>query len=315
MQNSAIAVAGRGLDLNDSFGNLGPFTTDATAILRDPQRAEPLAAGPGPRHRHGLRGALGPRPGARRRDRQLEHDLRGARLARRGAGRDDPDLPDLQRGVAPDAQPARRVRRRHRAAGRQPEAGRRRPDADLRRRCSASRPTCGACSSTSARCSTSRATGLPALRRTLGELRPCWRRSTRSSPTSTRSSATSTTTSNNVSDYLINPPPGLAGTLAPQPGQPSPRHTLRQISYLSHREPLDPPGAPRDQPRQRLPGTARHQQPRLGEGRHLPQLRLRTRRGEIGRKEATPSKAACFVASDFPARFGGGRAPNIYADP
>ena len=33
MQNSAIAVEGRGLDLS-SFGNLGPFTTDATAILR-----------------------------------------------------------------------------------------------------------------------------------------------------------------------------------------------------------------------------------------------------------------------------------------
>jgi phospholipid/cholesterol/gamma-HCH transport system substrate-binding protein len=34
MQNSAIAVKGRGLDLNDAFGNLGPFTTDATVILR-----------------------------------------------------------------------------------------------------------------------------------------------------------------------------------------------------------------------------------------------------------------------------------------
>jgi virulence factor Mce-like protein len=34
MQNSAIAVDGRGLDLNDAFGNLAPFTSDATVILR-----------------------------------------------------------------------------------------------------------------------------------------------------------------------------------------------------------------------------------------------------------------------------------------
>ena len=34
MQNSAVAVHGRSLDLNDAFGNLGPFTTDATNVLR-----------------------------------------------------------------------------------------------------------------------------------------------------------------------------------------------------------------------------------------------------------------------------------------
>jgi phospholipid/cholesterol/gamma-HCH transport system substrate-binding protein len=33
MQNSAIAVNGRGLDLSDAFGNLGPFATDASDVL------------------------------------------------------------------------------------------------------------------------------------------------------------------------------------------------------------------------------------------------------------------------------------------
>jgi phospholipid/cholesterol/gamma-HCH transport system substrate-binding protein len=33
MQNSALAVNGRGLDLNDAFGNLGPFATDASDVL------------------------------------------------------------------------------------------------------------------------------------------------------------------------------------------------------------------------------------------------------------------------------------------
>jgi phospholipid/cholesterol/gamma-HCH transport system substrate-binding protein len=33
MQNSGVAVNGRGQDLSDAFGNLGPFTTDATTVL------------------------------------------------------------------------------------------------------------------------------------------------------------------------------------------------------------------------------------------------------------------------------------------
>jgi phospholipid/cholesterol/gamma-HCH transport system substrate-binding protein len=33
MQNSGIAINGRGLDLNDAFGNLGPFASDASDVL------------------------------------------------------------------------------------------------------------------------------------------------------------------------------------------------------------------------------------------------------------------------------------------
>src|SRR3954452_13320532 len=33
MQNGALAVNGRGLDLNDAFGNLGPFASDASDVL------------------------------------------------------------------------------------------------------------------------------------------------------------------------------------------------------------------------------------------------------------------------------------------
>jgi ABC-type transporter Mla subunit MlaD len=33
MQNSGVAVNGRGLDLNDAFGNLGPFASDASDVL------------------------------------------------------------------------------------------------------------------------------------------------------------------------------------------------------------------------------------------------------------------------------------------
>jgi phospholipid/cholesterol/gamma-HCH transport system substrate-binding protein len=40
MKNSAIAVNGRGLDLSDSFGNLGPFITDASEITETLRRQD-----------------------------------------------------------------------------------------------------------------------------------------------------------------------------------------------------------------------------------------------------------------------------------
>ena len=49
MQNSAIAVHGRGLDLSDAFGNLGPFTSDASDMLGS-SASGTVAAGAGARH-------------------------------------------------------------------------------------------------------------------------------------------------------------------------------------------------------------------------------------------------------------------------
>ncbi len=37
----------------------------------------------------------------------------------------------------------------------------------------------------------------------------------------------------NVTDFLSNPPVGLAGQLPPQPGQPAPRHALKQLGYIT----------------------------------------------------------------------------------
>jgi phospholipid/cholesterol/gamma-HCH transport system substrate-binding protein len=40
MQNAGIAINGRGLDLSDAFGNLGPFATDASDVLGTLRRQE-----------------------------------------------------------------------------------------------------------------------------------------------------------------------------------------------------------------------------------------------------------------------------------
>ena len=55
-QNAAVAVDGRGLDLNDALGNLGPFLTDASDVV-DILGRQTGARGSGPRHRDGVRGA------------------------------------------------------------------------------------------------------------------------------------------------------------------------------------------------------------------------------------------------------------------
>ena len=45
MKNSGIAVDGRGLDLNDAFGNVGPFSEDASDVLATLRRQEEALRG------------------------------------------------------------------------------------------------------------------------------------------------------------------------------------------------------------------------------------------------------------------------------
>ena len=84
MQNSAIAVNGRGLDLNDAFGNLGPFASDASDVLgtlrQQEQSLRTLVHDTG----DVFAALTDARPGARRRDRRSEPDVRRARLAEPG---------------------------------------------------------------------------------------------------------------------------------------------------------------------------------------------------------------------------------------
>ena len=69
--NAATAIDGRGIDLNDSFGNLGPFLTDASEIIDLLGRQKRCAEGAGARHRRDVRGPDRARPGARRGDHRL----------------------------------------------------------------------------------------------------------------------------------------------------------------------------------------------------------------------------------------------------
>lgn len=313
MQNAAIAVRGRGLDLNDSFGNLGPFTTDATNILRilDSQSRslqslvrdtgtvfEALSARDGD-----LADAITTSNASFRalasRDRALaetiqifptfneETRLTLNRLAEFALDT-EPLVEDLK-PVADDLSPTFQAVQRL--------------SPNLRRLFVNLGPLLDVSKD-----------GLPALRRTLNQLRPVLAALdpflANLNPIIRYTNAYKT----NVSDFISGPPGGLAGTLEPVPGQPAPRHTLRQLSYLSTES---------------LTVHPTRLETNRGNG-YLQPLALTTfaaasggifpnfdckPSGEIPASAATTEKAPCFVADDFPSKFGGGRAPNVYADP
>jgi phospholipid/cholesterol/gamma-HCH transport system substrate-binding protein len=125
-----------------------------------------------------------------------------------------------------------------------------------------------------------------------------------------------------VTDFLSAPPASLAGTLQRRAGQPAPRHALRQLGYVT-------------------PETLSIYQERLptnrGNGYVRPLERI-NRSGRFGRNIGLPSFdcrntgqgqrvpgdglsppvgppfASCYLPRDFPGRFGGERAPRVRKD-
>jgi phospholipid/cholesterol/gamma-HCH transport system substrate-binding protein len=315
MQNSAIAVKGRGLDLNDAFGNLGPFTSDGTdilTILHHQQRSlkglvrdtgqvfESLSARDGElagaiQNSNTTFGAIASR------DRALadvihifptfneQTRLTLNRLAT-FANNTEPLVRDLK-PVASDLTPTfQKVRSL---------------SPHLRGLFIHLKPLLRASG-----------TGLPALSKTLRELRPVLAALdpflANLNPVIRYTNAYKT----NVGDFLTGPPAALAGTLAPVSGQPSPRHTLRQLGYTSAES---------------LAFYPQRQATNRGNG-YLQPLAINgfdsashgifpnwdcnnTGVGEIPASAATASNAPCFVAPNFPSEFGGKHGPQVFADP
>ncbi len=313
MQNAAIAVEDRGQDLNDAFGNLGPFTSDATdllAILRHQDRAlqglvrdtgtvfESISA-----RDQDLTGAIvnsNTTFGAiASRDRALaevihifptfneQTRLTLNRLAE-FAGDTRPLVRDLK-PVASDLTPTfQKVRQL---------------SPHLRGLFIHLKPLLRASD-----------TGLPALRNTLRELRPVLAALdpflANLNPIIRYTNAYRT----NVADFMTNPDSALAGTLAPTPGQPAPRHTLRQLSYLSEES---------------LSIYPERLETNRGNG-YLQPLAINSfdaathgisasfdcdNSGEIPASGADPATAPCWVAPNQPPEFGGKRAPQVFSDP
>src|SRR5436190_8624952 len=121
-----------------------------------------------------------------------------------------------------------------------------------------------------------------------------------------------------ITGFLTGPPAALGDTLAlstNKPNLPAPLHALRQLSYLSPESLSVYPtrvstnrGNGYPQPN----GLAGYQAVKHG---IFPNFDCKPSGGEVDNHPPQQSNANCFVAPNFPNEFGGGQAPNLYAEP
>ncbi|MEK6277730.1 MAG: MlaD family protein [Actinomycetota bacterium] len=313
MQNSGVAVEGRGLDLNDAFGNLGPFTTDATAVLTILRRQQ--------RSLQGLVRDTGQVfESLSARDAELAGAITGSNATFGALASRDAALAEAIR-IFPTFNEETRLtlnRLADFADNTQPLVTDLKPVADDLS------PTLNSIRKLSPHLKrlfidlgplvTASKTGLPALRKLLRELRPVLAALdpflANLNPIVRYTNAYSA----NVGDFLASPPAALAGSLSPVAGQPSPRHTLRQLSYTSTESlTLNPTRLSTNRGNGYLQPLALTS-PAATAGGIFPNFDCKPS-GPIPESAATVARAPCFVAPKFSSTFGGGQAPQVFADP
>ena len=121
-----------------------------------------------------------------------------------------------------------------------------------------------------------------------------------------------------ITGFLTGVPAAASDQLAlstTKPNQPAPLHALRQLSYTSeeslavHPERLETNrgnGYPQPNALTAYPAVVHE---------IFPNFDCKPSGGEVNDHPADPANANCFVARNFPNEFGGGQAPNLYADP
>ena len=345
-QNAALAINGRGVDLNDSFGNLGPFVTDASEIVdvlgRQKEALKGLVRDTGTVF-DALSASDQALAGAIQGSDNTFDALASEEQALAGRVPDPADVPARDAG---DPRAPRQLPGEHQAADPRPDPGRARPQPDAARRSASSRRTCATCSSTSTSSQVASIDGFPALRDVLDGLRPVL---------------------DQLDPFLANLNPVLRylefqkGTVAdfldgterralgPVPGRRGrPGAAPRAAPARLHRpgDALDLAQPPADQPRQRLParpdalvsysaaqngifpnfdckntdyspGAAANAQP-TDEEEILPGQSVEG--VNSGKPPGVETGfAPCFVQGDFPGvkgdDFGSGRFPSLFADP
>jgi phospholipid/cholesterol/gamma-HCH transport system substrate-binding protein len=121
-----------------------------------------------------------------------------------------------------------------------------------------------------------------------------------------------------ITGFLTGPPAALSHSLrlsTTKPGQPAPLHSLRQLGYVSEESLSIHPT--------RLPTNRGNGYPQpnslagYSSARHgiFPNFDCIPSGGPKNEHPPDPADANCFIAPNFPNEFGGGQAPNLYADP
>ena len=337
-QNAAVAVDGRGLDLNDSFGNLGPFVTDASEILAA-LRNQKVALRGLVRDTGTVFTALSER------DQELAGAIVGAEGTFGALADADQALTESFR-ILPTFQVETRAtleRLDQFQADTRPLVRKLLPVAnDIS-------PTLESVRELSPHLENlfrdldplidEAETGLPALRDFLGPegLRPVLDALDPFLANLNPAVAMLLDYRKTVTDFLATPGVALANSLYTQPGQPAARHYLKQLTYTSSEGLSVWPnrlatnrgnGYP---PPNQVPAIAARSGifpnfdcknldfTAIGAGDPdedpLPNGQTPSDPAINGGNPPGQTFAPCIIAKDFPASQGGGQAPNLYADP
>ncbi len=338
-QNLAVAGKGRGLDLSDAFGNIGPFAGDATDLIETLNRQEQALST--------LVNETGTVFSAlTERDRQLTGLIEGNERTFGALADRDEQLAEAIKIFPTFNREAEKTLRRVEdfSVNAQPLARDLKPVArnltptlrDVRRLA----PHAKRLFSNLDPLITSSERGLPALRGVLREARPAL---SSLDPFLANLNPIIRYTgmySGNVTDFLSDPETTQVGTLTPLGSQPSARHVFRQISYISPESlSIYPTRLATNRGNAYLPpnvlGTTISQEIRfpshdcdntgatggLGAGQvtKSPPSTPPQSPGifplSITPTPGVQAMAACVLPPPFPAEFGGGIEPRILADP
>jgi phospholipid/cholesterol/gamma-HCH transport system substrate-binding protein len=317
--NAAVAITDRGLDLNDSLGNLGPFLTDASDVVGILERQKAALKGL-------VRDTGTVFEALTARDQELAGLITGSHNTFEALASEDEALAEtfqilptferesrltferldeFQADTTPlveDLIPVARELSPTLESVRELSPNLRSLFVDLDDLNKSSRK------------------GLPALRDFLGGLRPVLDRLDPFLANLNPAIDYLRFYRDELVAFISGPPGGIAGNLPNLPGQPAPRHVLRQVGYISAESLSVHP--------ERLPTNR-------GNGYLLPRgLRSPAsasagifenwdceNTGEPGNGEVTasppvgPGFAPCIIAGDQPTEFGGEHAPQVFMDP
>ncbi len=231
-QNTAVAAQGRGLDINDGFGNLGPFASDASDLLETLNRQDDALSQ--------LVSSTGEVFGAlTKRDQQLAGLIEGNNKTFGALASRDEALEESISIFPTFNMEARKTLSRLQSfsVNARPLAKDLKPVArdlspalrDVRNLT----PSAKSLFTNLGPFVDAAQVGLPQTRGVVRELEPVLQSLDPFLANLNPILRYTGAYSGNVTDFIANPEAGIGGTLQPIPGQPAPRHALRQIGYIS----------------------------------------------------------------------------------
>jgi len=125
-----------------------------------------------------------------------------------------------------------------------------------------------------------------------------------------------------ITDFLQGPSVGISGTLEPEPGQPSARHALRQLGYITAETlAVYPNRLPENrgngyiEPYDKIAGEGLASKRGIFPNFDCDHIGGERDLGDGGTPEVGANFAPCYVQENFPKEFGGERSPQVTRDP